>query len=133
MKADSPQQTMDGLDGAELLQAVVYANETMDISTLRDGGALVKVPMRRPRWLAPPLSWILPFSSTRRVRLDAVGANVLKRCNGRDSVERIIETFAVDNKLSFREAQLSISVFLRQMTERGLVVIVGPGEDPAKP
>ena len=97
----------------------------MEVSPLRDGGALAKIPMRRPRWLVPPISWVLPFSSRRRIRLDAVGADVLNLCDGTNRVETVIEKFAAANKLSFREAQLPVTQFLQQLTERGLVVIVG--------
>jgi hypothetical protein len=40
-------------------------------------------------------------------------------------VETVIEKFAAANKLSFREAQLPVTQFLQQLTERGLVAIVG--------
>ena len=115
-----------GLSTADFLQARPVPNEAMKVSPLRDGGALVKVPMRRPGWMVPPISWILPFSPHRRIQLDAVGAAVLKLCDGRLCVEKVIERFATANRLSFREAQLPVSKFLQQLTERGLVAIVGP-------
>jgi hypothetical protein len=86
---------------------------------------VVSVPMRRPRFLVPPLSWILPYSSHRRVELDALGAGVLDLCDGRRSVEAVIEAFAARHKLSFREAQLAVTQFLKQLTHRGLLAIVG--------
>jgi hypothetical protein len=91
-------------------------------------GTMVSVPVRRPSWLVPPISWILPFSSHRRVELDDLGLEVLNLCNGRNTVESIIEKFAADHKLSFREAQLSVTQFLRLLTERGLVAVVGSGK-----
>ena len=41
----------------------------------------------------------------------------------------MIERFAGDHKLSFREAQLSVSGFLRQLVQRGILVIVGMNKD----
>ncbi len=96
----------------------------MTVDALRDGGALVKVPPRRPRWMTPPISWVLPFSPERRVQLDAIGADVLNLCNGARRVEQIIESFASANKLTFREARIPVTQFLRQLTERGLIAIV---------
>ncbi len=113
------------VDSGDFLHATPRTNEAMEVSPLRDGGALAKIPMRRPRWLVPPISWVLPFSSRRRIRLDAVGADVLNLCDGTNRVETVIEKFAAANKLSFREAQLPVTQFLQQLTERGLVVIVG--------
>ena len=109
----------------DFLGAAPYANEAMTVTPARDGGALVSIPMKRPNWLVPPLSWVIPFSPHRRVKLDAVGYCVLKLCDGKRNVETIIEEFAESNKLSFREAQLPVTQFLRQMTQRGLIVIVG--------
>ena len=112
----------------DFLAAVPHRNEAMELSRRPDGTALVRVPMRRPKWLVPPLSWIVPYSSHRRVELDAVGVSVLDLCDGRRTVEEVTETFASRNALSFREAQLAVGQFLRQLTERGILAIVGrPG------
>jgi len=121
------------ISGDEFLRAAPYVNEAMTVTPARDGGAMVTVSIKRPGWLVPPLSWILPYSLQRRIKLDAVGYGVLKLCDGRKNVETIIEQFAQTNKLSFRESQLSVSQFLRQMTQRGIIAIVGTKEKPGKP
>jgi hypothetical protein len=109
----------------QMLRAVPYRNEKLELRRGADGGCVATVPVRRPRWLVPPVSWLLPFSSVRRVELDSVGAEVLDLCDGKRSIESIIENFAANHKLSFREAQLPISSFMQQLVERGLVAIVG--------
>jgi hypothetical protein len=109
----------------DFLQAAPVANQAISVIPASDDGALVKIPMKHPKWLIPPISWIVPFSSHRQVRLDVVGLGVFKLCDGKKTVETIIEEFAAANKLSFREAQLPVTQFLQQMTERGIVVIVG--------
>ena len=58
-----------------------------------------------------------------------MGAEVLDLCDGKRNVERIIEQFAGAHKLTFREAQLAVTQFLRQLTRRGLTAIVGLNED----
>jgi hypothetical protein len=40
-------------------------------------------------------------------------------------VEEIVEAFAARHRLTFHEARLSVTAFLRQLTWRGLVVIAG--------
>ena len=47
-------------------------------------------------------------------------------CDGKKPVESIIEKFAAMHKLSFREAQLAVTQFLRELLQRGVVVVVGP-------
>jgi len=107
------------------LRSVPYRNEAMQISRHADGTVLASVPMKRPKYLVPPISWILPFSESRRVELDAIGAGVLDLCDGDRTVENVIERFAQQNKLTFREAQLSVMRFLGELTQRGMVVLVG--------
>ena len=109
----------------DFLRAVPHPNEAMTVTPRPDGAVVAAVPMKRPKYLVPPISWVLPFSPVRRVELDRLGASVLAMCDGRRTVEKIIEKFAAGHKLTFREAQLSVTQFLRQLTQRGLVVIVG--------
>jgi len=87
--------------------------------------------MKRPWYLVPPLSWIMPFSESRRVQLDPLGAALFEMCDGRRTVEEIIERFAVSNLLSFRESQLAVVSFLQLLTARGLVALAGAGGEEA--
>jgi len=109
---------------SQFLSAVPHQNAVMDV-TSSGQGVLVAVPMNRPGWLVPPISWVLPFSRHRRVQLDATGAEVLKLCDGRLTVEEIIERFAQKHKLSFREGQVAVTRFLRDLLSRGIIAMVG--------
>ena len=120
------QEAKQKMDISEFLSSVPCVNNAGTTTPQSDGGLVVKVPLNRPGWLVPPISWILPFSSHRKIRLDEIGNEVLNLCDGKTSVETIIEKFAGKNKLSFREAQLPVTKFLREMTQRGIIVIVGP-------
>ncbi len=124
MNATKPPKTAD-VPAAKFLPAVPYVNQAMRIERRRNGTALVSIPMRKPRYLVPPLSWIIPFSSHRRVELDKVGLRVLDLCDGRRNIESVIDRFAAEHKLSFREAQLAVTQFMRQLVQRGMVAIVG--------
>lgn len=110
---------------SDYLRAIPYRNQIMEVTRQRGGGVLASIPMKRPRYMVPPLSWVLPYSTHRRVELDALGAEVLDLCDGKRSVEGIIERFASGHKLTFRESQLAVTQFLRQLTRRGLAAIVG--------
>ena len=117
----------------QFLAAVPMVNHAAALTPMAAGGLLVEVPIPRPRYLVPPISWILPFSGQRRIELDKLGRAVLELCDGRRSVERIMETFAADHALTFREAQLSVTQFLRMLTERGVIAIVGLEQKAGKP
>lgn len=114
----------------DFLKAVPYQNQAMKILPQTGQRVLAEVPMKKPKGLIPPFSWLLPYSSHRRVELDTVGAKVLELCNGDRSVESIIENFAQHHTLSFREAQVAVTRFLQMLAERGLIAIVGRGQKP---
>jgi len=128
-QGETQKQLQNRMSAARFLQAVPYLNQAMDVRHRLDGSALASIPIPRPKYLVPPLSWILPFSPHRRVELERVGAGVLRMCDGKRTIEAIVEQFAASHKLSFREAQLPVTQFLRQLMQRGLVVIVGKDEE----
>jgi hypothetical protein len=116
------------VDAAAFLGAIPHVNEALELDRRRDGSAMASIPMQRPKLLVPPLSWLLPYSSHRRVELDAMGVSVIDLCNGSRTIEAVIELFAKTHKLSFRESQLAIGQYLRQLARRGVVAIVGMEE-----
>ena len=128
-QSDKQKKLQKPIRADSLLQAVPFANQAMEITRRPDGSTLVSVPIPRPWYLVPPLSWILPFSHQRRVEFDRLGSYVLEMCDGKRTVEAMIEKFADDHKLSFREAQLSVSDFLKKLLQRGIIAIVGSEKD----
>ena len=108
----------------QLLGSIAHRNAAARFER-RDEGMLVTVPISPPRWLVPPLSWIIRLSPWRRVQLDAPGTEVLDLCDGRRTVEQVIEMFASAHKLSFREGQVAVSAFLGELLRRGIIVIAG--------
>lgn len=108
----------------QMFKSVPHRNAAMRVEIREDGTALVSVPIRRPRYMIPPLSWLLPFSGKRRLELDTLGASVLDMCDGETTVEKMITRFAATHKLSFREAQAPVVQFLKMLTQRGVIAIV---------
>ena len=118
---------------AAMLRAVPVRNRLVR-SEERVGQALVlRTPVRRSWYMRRPLSWILPFSESRAVELDRLGAEVWERCDGVSNAETIIEEFAERHRLSFHEARLSVMEFLRHLVQRGFLVIEGSVEPEALP
>lgn len=127
LNVPSPQDTPAGVPESidDLLAALPVINRAASINRHNDGTAVVTIPVKKPAYLVPPLSWVLPFSSCRNVRLDRLGLCVLDLCAGHRSLESLISEFARNHKLSFREAQLSVTPFLRSLTQRGVLVVAG--------
>ena len=113
----------EGMSGVDIRESIPLVNRAVVVKKGDAGGAIIRVPIKKPCYMVPPLSWILPFSDTRQLRLDLLGMAILHLCDGNSSIETIIEKFAVDNKLTYREAQIPVMKFLRILTERGIVVV----------
>jgi hypothetical protein len=109
----------------DFLRAVPYQNQSMELKRQPDGTAVASIPLEKPWYMVPPITWLLPYQPVRRLELDLVGLSVLGLCDGHQSVEKIIEIFAATNKLTFREAQLAVTRFLRLLTHRGVIALVG--------
>lgn len=110
------------LTGSDMLEGIPHVNQKAKISRGKDA-VLIEIPTRRPGYLVPPISWIIKFHGTRSVSLDQIGVDLLDLCDGKRTVENIIEEFAIENKLSFREAQLPVTQFLTSLTEHGILAV----------
>ncbi len=63
----------------DFLRARPVQNAAMELQHRPDGTTLASMPLRRPGWMVPPLNWLMPFSSHRRIepgrdRVDGAGA-----------------------------------------------------------
>jgi hypothetical protein len=65
----------------------------------------------------------------RKVQLDALGTQVWELIDGRRSVGEIVTAFGEAHKLPHREAELSVTTFLRMLGKRGLVAMRAPAVD----
>jgi len=114
----------------EFLSAVPHRNQDMELEELPTGELVIEVEMDRPWYMFPPISWVLPYGRHRRLQLDSIGAGLTELCDGQRTVENVIEIFAADHKLTFREAQVPVTLYLRQLTQRGVMAIAGgPSSD----
>jgi len=57
----------------------------------------------------------------RKVQLDALGTQVWGWIDGNRSVDEIVTVFGAAHQLPRREAELSVTAFLRMLGKRGLV------------
>ncbi len=62
-----------------------------------------------------------PEPQPRKLQLDALGATVWDLLDGRRCVAEVVQCFAQRFQLHPREAEVSVSLFLRELGRRGLV------------
>jgi len=87
-------------------------------------GVAITVRSRKPDFMKPPLSWIVPVRKERTYQLDAVGARVWALCGKRLTVEEMVDLFAAEYALSFHEARVLLANYIRDLIQRGIVAIV---------
>jgi hypothetical protein len=106
----------------QIIASVPCRNRHASVKAVASG-ALVTVPLAKRWWVRPPLTWMFPISSERRVQLDETGAWVLEQCNGKKTVEQIVEALQARHRLSFHEARVPVLQFMSMLCERGIVAL----------
>jgi hypothetical protein len=112
-----------------MLRAVPTRNSAARVVENSDNGITVYVKQRRPGYLVPPLSWIVPFSPEKRVTLDAIGTKIWRWCDGVLTVEGVVERFGDEYRLTFHEARAAVTGYLKQLLQRGVLAIVLQDQD----
>ena len=84
---------------------------------------------RRPVLLVPPLSWLIRPNSTRTIVLDQMGTQVWLCCDGQRDVEQVVGEIAGKNRLSFHEARVAVTSYIKMLVERGALAIERHEED----
>jgi hypothetical protein len=115
-----------------LLRAVPHRNVAAEAEPQADGSVRITVPLRRPWWAVPPISWILQPSSTRKVQLDTLGAQLWAWCDGR-TVEEMVDAFAARFHFTFHEARVAVTGLLKSLVQRGVLAIEQDTDAEHKP
>ena len=87
-------------------------------------GVTLYIKRRRPAWLVPPVSWVVPYTAEREILLDALGRQVWQCCDGQSTVEDIVDRFKDEHRLTFHEARAAVTGYLRKLIQRGVLAIV---------
>ena len=64
----------------------------------------------------------------RKLQLDILGSTVWHMIDGKREVKKIIADFQTTHKLNRREAEISVTTFLKELGKRGLIVMREGGE-----
>ena len=94
----------------------------------------LRIPRRQDRW-ARFLNRIATAPDHKQVVLDEIGSDVWELCDGGTSVETIVRALMKKYKLSRREVELSLSLYLKQLAKRGYLGLalapdVPDGQEP---
>jgi hypothetical protein len=107
-----------------MLAAVLIQNRAARVVREEaDGSVTLAVPTRKPPFMRWALSWLVRVPKERLTVLDPIGAAIWKSCDGRRSVEAIVEKFATFYRLSFHESRVSVTGYVTTLLRRGVLAV----------
>ena len=101
-------------------------NKSVHISEIRleTGEVVIEYPMTVRPWIAAVakrLGGVESQRQTKKLQLDSMGTFVWDLVDGQRSVRTIIQIFAKTHRLENKEAEISVTSFIRQLGQRGLL------------
>ena len=126
-RSEESPPAMELVSWRRTLLGVPLRNEAAGVVE-EDDGLRIGVALTRPRWLVPPLSWVIKPRSERTVRLDTLGAEVWRLCDGERTVENVVDEFARRHSLTFHESRTAVTSYMKQLMQRGVLVIAAEEE-----
>jgi hypothetical protein len=91
---------------------------------LENGEVLIRYPVAVRPWMARLMQRLgrpADAGGLRKLQLDSLGTAVWDLIDGKRSVKEIIETFAGAYRLQAREAEVSVTRFVRELGRRGVI------------
>lgn len=108
----------------DMLENTLYQNLKVQAEWNANRTTLtLKIPTKRPDWLVPPVSWVVRPPAYRSLVLDPVGADLWTWCDGSRNVEKVVEMFAQKHSLTFHEARVSATSYLKDLVRRGALAV----------
>jgi hypothetical protein len=84
--------------------------------------ALLKIPRLRGRWPDLVAKW-LKVPDHKKVELDEIGSDVWQMCDGTHTVDAIAKAVASSYRLNRRQAEVSVTAYLKMLAERQLLAL----------
>ena len=116
------------LSRVQSLDARALRNSGVRVVRDADGVATLYVPFRASGVVDTLCRWLRVPPSEAKFELDEVGTFVWDLCDGANPIREMVEQLSARYKLSRKEAEASLTIFLRNLVRRGLVLIVVPKE-----
>ena len=85
------------------------------------------IPVRDDRVARLFKRFVRSLPDKREVALDEVGARVWELCNGERDISAIVGSVSKDYKLTRREAEASVTMFLQTLAKRSYIGLVSVG------
>jgi len=126
----NPEKTAQpGSSWKSMLLARPVWNSAARVQEGESGTVTVRIKREKPWYLFAPISWIVPLRPWQELALDPIGSGIWRLCDGRQTVEAIVDDFARQYRLTFHEARVAVTAYLKTLIQRGALAIALPGQD----
>jgi hypothetical protein len=129
------QKRSPNLSRTQSLACTPVKNTFVQVTRLETGEVLLTYPSALRPWIAGLFRRFGRPSGgdmTRKLQLDELGTQVWDLIDGRITVQTLIQCFADKYQLQLKEAEVSVTRFLRELGRRGILGLRefdnGPGE-----
>ncbi len=115
----------EGLDRLQALACTPVRNPEVSEKANAEG-ILLRYPVEVKPWFRSIFKHLSRRRSNiiiRRLQLDELGTSVWQMVDGRKTVAEIAEAFRRTHQLGTREAELSVTAFLKDLGKRGLIAM----------
>lgn len=114
------------IDRKEALAIVPLRNPVVDWE--RTGSEItLTIPVRNDGLAKVVRKLVRNLPESRKVALDEVGSSVWELCDGHRSISEVISSISKDYKLTRREAEASVTMFLQTLAKKGLIGLMSAG------
>ena len=87
----------------------------------------LSVPMRDDRVARLVKRMLKNMPDRRQIALDAVGSDVWELCDGARNISSVVAAVAKIHKLTRREAEVSVTMFLQTLAKKNLIGLMSAG------
>jgi len=112
------------LSRAQALEYTPVKSREISEIRLESGEVVIEYPLIVRPWIAAVarrLGGPQNRKQTKKLQLDAMGTSVWDLVDGERSARMIIQIFAKTHRLGNKEAEVSVTSFIRQLGQRGLL------------
>ncbi|CCH49803.1 PqqD family protein [Pseudodesulfovibrio piezophilus] len=116
------------LSREEALSMIPVRNAEVEETVLPNAAVQLAYPLAVKPWfgrLAESVGLWDKRPMTKRLELDEMGAFVWQQIDGRRSVRQIASAFVEQYQVQVREAELSVTAFIKTIGQRGIIGLVG--------
>lgn len=135
MKKKPVAPTAEAISWRKTLEAIPLRNTAAGVREDAEGHRLITVAKIKPWYIVPPISWIVKIPDTSTMQLDRLGSEVWELCDGKHTVENVVESFAANHGLTFHEARAAVSTYFKLLMQKGALAMAQPREsdEPQNP